>query len=159
MKLNWRVVPHADGTTCVRFSGGLTEQAALMDLLREPLKGRLVLDLGDLEWINSYGVREWIRLVNALGSRGFEIEYHRCSHAFVRHMNMVSQFRGPARVRSVLLPYFCATCRAEQQLLIGLSDAGAPPLVEPSQRCLRCGGEAEFDDLVEDYFAFLDPSP
>ncbi len=134
----------------VALSGELTEHSDFSPV-RSLTAPRIVFDLRGVRRINSCGVREWIRLMEALRESGRAMELEHCSVAFVSQMNMIVNFSGGARVRSFYVPYLCVRCSAEHAELCELRDA---PAVHPTAVCPVCGGEAEFDDLPEAYLAF-----
>ncbi|MBC7793633.1 MAG: hypothetical protein H7Z43_07980 [Clostridia bacterium] len=138
--------------TRVSILGSVDEEADF-----EPLKARLAkelqlsFDLAGLTRINSCGVREWVNFIRGLASASIELE--KCSPPFVAQINMISNFVGSARVRSIVAEFVCHTCRHEQQFIFDLSN-GVPDL--STRRCEKCGQESlEFDDLPEHYLAFL----
>lgn len=113
----------------------------------------LVFDLRDVHRINSCGVREWIRLMDALRAAGRSLVFEHCSVPFVNQMNMIVNFNGTARVRSFYVPYLCARCNREYVELCDVPDRGRPVLRE-SSTCPQCGSLGEFDDLPDSYLAF-----
>jgi hypothetical protein len=137
------------------LAGAITEEAdfSFLDALRGA--ERVAIELGDVEQINSCGVREWIHFVTRLSAAALPAELVRCSPAFVRQLNMISNFRGSAQVRSVLAPYYCEGCGHEETVEVALPEGQDPPPLAPTVTCPRCGGEAEFDDLINTYLAFL----
>ena len=50
------------GTVTLVLAGSLDETAELTDLRRRAPAGKLVLDLAGVSFINSLGVRDWIRM-------------------------------------------------------------------------------------------------
>lgn len=151
MHLRIEELPHAGSLVFV--TGSITEEADFRPLVNLPDGGVLRLDLGDVEQINSCGTREWIHFVTRLSRAGRDFELVRCSPAIVRQLNMISNFRGAGRVRSVLLPYFCAECGHQDAILLDLPPASADSI--PDLRpCSTCGSTAEFDDLPDSYLSF-----
>ena len=151
MSLQWTLHSSPDRIE-VRLSGIINEAADFASLL-DPLEdGALRLDLSGITLINSCGIREWVRFVARLDRPGRDIEFVRCSPAIVRQLNLISNFCGPGVVRSVLLPYFCDACGVEITRGMELDDAQVT--VDEVIACEGCGGEAEFDDLVDRYLAF-----
>ncbi len=143
----------ADDVARVALLGDLTEHADF-GVIRAITSPAIVIDLRDVRRINSCGVREWIRLMEALRDAPRAVELERCSVPFVNQMNMIVNFVGGARVRSFYAPYLCGGCDEEFVELCDLPDEGAPAL-SATARCPRCGGSAEFDDLADTYLAFV----
>lgn len=153
MTMHWVVESLGDGSR-IFLSGAITEEADFQPLVALGTSGRLVLDLADVEEINSCGVREWIHFVRSLSERSPGFEFARCSPAIVRQLNAVSNFRGNGRVASVMLPYYCGHCGGEQFRLLALGEGDTGPVITNLVPCTQCGGEAEFDDLPESYLGF-----
>ncbi len=143
----------ADGSTRVALDGDLTEHADFT-AVRAITTPQIVFDLRDVRRINSCGVREWIRLMEALRDGPRAVVLERCSVPFVNQMNMIVNFVGGARVRSFYAPYLCGRCDEEFVELCDLPDDGAPALPATAP-CPRCGESAEFDDLADSYLAFV----
>lgn len=150
---SWRI-QRSGARTIVEIEGRLDENADLAPLKAE-LAGEVELRLGGVVRVNSTGVRAWVELVHDLPSVT-RLFYSHCSPAIVTQLNTIYNFRGPAKVESIMAPYVCEACSSEALMLIDLAGhaAGAPPTV-PAFRCHQCGGEMAFDDLPERYLSFL----
>jgi hypothetical protein len=144
--LRYRTEPR-NGTTWIALSGHVNEATDFTPLRKLP--GPLVIDLGEIENINSLGVREWIFFVRECETSGVELTFERCSPLIVNQMSMISNFMGSrSRVKSVLIPYVCLSCNHELDVLLELS-AGAE--IHPTMPCPKCGATMQLDDLVEMY--------
>src|SRR4051794_27025042 len=102
-------IQHSGETALVKLSGEVTEKSDFTPLLADPSKS-LVLNLEGITRINSYGVREWVKLMDALEQKGKELVLERCSVAVVAQLNMISNFAGNGQVKSALGPYYCGGC-------------------------------------------------
>ena len=141
----------------VTFSGEIDENADFGELARgSPAEGRVVFELGEVRRINSCGVREWVNFVRELPGAS-DLSFVACSPAIVTQLNMIYNFRGPAKVRSFLAPYVCSACDHESEKLLEVADPfpGPDPPAPPDFVCERCGAPLEFDDLPERYLSFL----
>ncbi|MCA9670797.1 MAG: anti-sigma factor antagonist [Myxococcales bacterium] len=144
----------------VKLSGIIDERNALLDLAEELKQSgarRIVIDAGDVRRINSVGVRDWILMMRELESVE-DLVLQRCSLAIVVQLNTVHNFRGSARITSVMAPYACPACEAEQVETIDVENAGAEPealVAANAHTCNACGASVEFDDLPDRYFMFL----
>src|SRR5258706_13958004 len=58
------------------LSGAIDDTANVLGLMKHAVRGRLVLDLGGIQFINSIGVREWIRLQEAAAKAGIQLQLH-----------------------------------------------------------------------------------
>lgn len=134
------------------LSGSITEASDFSPLLgrQDP---RVVIDLMEVERINSGGVGVWVSFITSLSAPPREVILDRCSAPMVHQLNMISNMRGRARVRSVMLPYLCADCGYEYHGLLNL-EVAPPSSITKASPCPQCGGTMEFDDLAEMYFSF-----
>ena len=149
-------VDPSDGQVRVQIAGDIDENANLLERL-DGLAGAVHIDLGGVRRINSAGVREWVNFLRELEARAVSVTLSRCSAPIVMQMNMISNFRGAARVASLFAPMVCPSCDREDDLLVSLTPevlAGLPDQL-PAARCPDCGADMELDDIPERYFAFL----
>lgn len=139
------------------ISGSIDDTSGLLDLLAHARDRRLVLDLGGVAFINSLGVRDWIRLQGAAQRAGVAVELHRVATPLIQQMNMIIAARGAARVVSFFAPYACDACGHETSLLIdAVTHAQALARLEPPAiLCAECGAMMVFNDFPERYFSFL----
>jgi anti-anti-sigma regulatory factor len=145
------------GDGALLLSGAIDETAGLMDLLGRAQGGHLVLDLGGVTFINSLGVRDWIRMQAAATQGGIRIELRRVAEVIIHQLNMIIATRGTAQVTSFFAPYACDRCGREESLLID-AVANATQLAQlspPPMTCPECGGQMAFNDFPERYFSFL----
>lgn len=142
------------------LAGAIDETAALHDLLRRARDGRLVLDLAAITFINSLGVRDWIRMQAAAQQAGLAVELRRVAEPLVHQLNMIVATRGSATVRSFFAPYACDACGREESLLIDTAAhaEGLTALEPPPMTCPECGAAMVFNDFPERYFSFLSVS-
>jgi hypothetical protein len=139
------------------LQGAIDESARLTDLLEHAHDRRLVLDLGGITFINSLGVRDWIRMQAAAQRTGIALELRSVSEPLVHQLNMIIATRGSARVTSFFAPYACDKCGHEDSLLID-AIAHARELSQldpPAKSCTECGAPMVFNDFPERYFSFL----
>jgi anti-anti-sigma regulatory factor len=139
------------------LSGAIDETAGLMDLLGKAQNGYLALDLGGVTFINSLGVRDWIRMQAAATQQRVQIELRRVAEVLIHQLNMIIATRGTARVTSFFAPYACDRCGREESLIVD-AVANGPQLAQmqpPPMTCPECGGAMAFNDFPERYFSFL----
>ncbi len=121
--------------------------------------GALVVDLSGVRRITSFGVREWIRFLQAVSAP--RIYFTGARPALVAQFNMVAGFAGHGVVVSLYLPYLCPSCDTESEVLLDLRtrfDVVKTGAV-PDAACPRCGEPSELDDLPETYFGFVATQP
>ena len=141
------------------LAGSIDETAAVGELLAKAAGNRLVLDLAGIQFINSLGVRDWIRMQAAASKSGLAIELRRVSEVVVHQLNMIIATRGNSKVSSFFAPYACDACGREESFLI---DAVANATLlgsmqAPKLPCPECKAEMAFNDFPERYFSFLTP--
>src|ERR1700727_901935 len=140
----------------VKLGGVIDEDNELGELVDKIPNGTAVIDLGEVERINSCGVRDWVNWLGKLEKNGSRAVLVECSPAIVAQINLVNNFTGQGVVKSFYAPYFCPNCDLEKVLLVETRDvAGTTPFKAPSCRCDECDGPMDFDDMEESYFAFL----
>ncbi len=148
------VTPTADG---LAIGGSIDETSSLGSLPSRARNGRLVLDLEAVGFINSLGVRDWIRMQAAAQAGGVAVELRRVAEPLVHQLNMIVATRGTAEVTSFYAPYACDACGREESILVDavthrqlLTRMQAPP-----STCPECGAAMVFNDFPERYFSFL----
>lgn len=142
------------------LGGAIDESSALHELVARARHGRLVLDLAGVTFINSLGVRDWIRMQSAAQQAGLAVELRRVSEPLVHQLNMIIATRGAATVTSFFAPYACDACGREESVLLDAVASG-PTLARleaPALRCPECGAQMAFNDFPERYFSFLAPA-
>ena len=152
------ITDHGDA---LALAGSIDETAALHELLDRARSGRLVLDLADVTFINSLGVRDWIRMQSGARDLKLAVELRRVAEPVIHQLNMIIATRGTATVSSFFAPYACDACGREESLLID-AIAHAERLVKldpPPMTCPECTAVMAFNDFPERYFSFLEPMP
>jgi anti-anti-sigma regulatory factor len=139
----------------VKLGGVIDEDNELNELVDKIPHGTAVIDLGEIERINSCGVRDWVNWLSKLEANGTRSVLVECSPAIVAQINLVNNFTGSGVVKSFYVPYFCPECDEEKVLLVEASDMGPPPHEPPTCRCDECDLVMDFDDMPDSYFAFL----
>lgn len=149
-----QVTPGADALV---LSGAIDEHSQLMELLGQARGGKLVLDLGGITFINSLGVRDWIRMQAAATQQGIAIELRRVAEVLIHQLNMIIATRGTSKVTSFFAPFACDACGREESLLIDAvaNAAQLAQLQPPAMTCPECGAQMAFNDFPERYFSFL----
>ena len=148
-------VQHRGDVSYVKLGGVIDEDNELGELVDKIPNGTAVIDLGEIERINSCGVRDWVNWLSKLESNGTRSVLVECSPAIVAQINLVNNFTGSGVVKSFYVPYFCQECDEEKVLLVEASDMGPPPHEPPTCRCDECDLVMDFDDMPDSYFAFL----
>src|SRR5580765_5172789 len=148
-------VQSREDVTYVKLSGVIDEDNELGTLADKLGGGTAVIDVSEIERINSCGVRDWVNWLGKAEKGGAKIVLVECSPAIVAQINLVNNFTGNGVVKSFYVPYFCPECDEEKVLLVEASDMGPPPHEPPTCRCDECDLVMDFDDMPDSYFAFL----
>jgi len=154
VEIEWSTSAEGDR---VRLVGQLDELASLADFTGK-LGGEVRFDLEQLTFINSMGLREWVRTLDALQGRNAHVTLARCSEAMVRQMNAVVVARGSASIESFFAPYECRPCdRVDSICLEVISHLDTlRELRFPTRLCAGCGAPMEPIELAESYLLFLE---
>ena len=150
--------PMAGGVT-VALQGDFTEITDFT-ALNKRVEGERLIDFNAaaVRYISSAGVRGWCQFLKNLDPDK-HYTFRHCSIAFASQAAMVPMVIGDGEVLSLEAPYFCETCDREELRLLEtmalLRDGDH--VVPPQLSCSICGGELEFDDVPDRYFAFLRP--
>jgi len=139
------------------LAGVIDETAKLDDIPARAHNGQLVLDLAGVTFINSPGVREWIRLQQAAAKQGIRIELRRVSETMIHQLNIVPATRGVSIVTSFIAPYECEHCDSEHDVVLDIRQHGATlaRMTPPAVACPDCRRPLTFANMPELYFTFL----
>jgi predicted RNA-binding Zn-ribbon protein involved in translation (DUF1610 family) len=133
------------------FVGRLDESVLLGDLVDQLPPGDAVIDAAGINFVNSIGMREWIRLMRALRDRG-PVTLEAVAEVLITQMNLISQFRG-VHIKSFYASFACPSCGHQVKQLID-AEAQAATLRRmqvPAAPCPECGAEMELADYPERY--------
>ena len=117
----------------------------------------LVIDVTSMTRMTSFGVRQWLKAMDALPKSISELYLLGCPTFFVDQLNMVLNFGGAAKVLTVVAPYTCPSCGMESGETVDVL-AERSTLAKggvPEKECGRCAGKLEFDETPESYFSFV----
>ena len=109
-------------------------------------------DFENVNMINSCGIREWINLIESLGTH-VQITYQKCPQIIIDQLNMVHGFvTEKIVVESFFAPYYSEKEDREYKILLASSQVqgGKAPEMKTED-----GEVLEFDAIEEQYFNFL----
>ncbi len=138
----------------VRLTGSIEESVDFEQLLGT-LPAEAQINCKEVPRINSVGVKAWIRFFQATQAKGTKLKFVECSTAIVQQINLISNFTAGGVVESIFVPFSCLACKSELVGLFKSEDLKKLELKVPDLKCTKCGGNAAFDDIPEEYFAFL----
>lgn len=152
-----------NGRTVFSFSGPIDEHTVFPDVEVNG-ESQLTIDLNDVTYINSIGIKSWIQWIVPLGDAG-SLELRRCPKSIIFQANMVKNFLpNKAQVSSFYLPLFCEGCDKEDSVLLStasdLKKEGDSVVItadlSKSSSC-ECGPEecqVEPDVILKKYLRF-----
>ena len=144
-----------NGYTYLKLKGVLDEDNLLANLLSQ-IQGRLLLiDMAEIERINSCGVRDWVNWLNQIQALGVAVILLRCSPVVVSQANMVANFASDAFIHSFYAPYVHPDTGDEQSVLLFTEDLRQNQPIRAPKIFNDSGEELEFDEFEESYFAFI----
>lgn len=149
-------VSPAGDAALVQVTGLVDEHFMGFGAMTQGIK-TLVLEVSGMTRMTSFGVRQWIKGIEALPKTITDLYLLGCPTFFVDQLNMVLNFGGPGKVLTAVAPYTCLSCGMESGEPVdvltekaALSKGGVP-----EKDCSRCGGKLEFDESPESYFSFV----
>ena len=143
------------GKIIYHLKGVINEEADFAFMAEIPA-GDIVINSAAVERINSCGVREWITALKTVDA-GAKITYEECSAAFLDQINMISNFIGNGKVKSIYVPYICEACDFKKEVLVDLSKCLVDDELElPEVECKECSDPMELGDDPEQLFSFLE---
>jgi anti-anti-sigma regulatory factor len=143
--------------TCVKLTGIINEKFEGRKLAATIKAKKLVIDLGGVVRVSSFGVREWLDFVSIVGRSMDEFFLINCSPKVMNQLNMVSDFTGKGLVFSFFAPYRCEYCETERVVLLNLDrdHDNLKKMKAPELACDVCGNPEYFDDEPITYFSFV----
>lgn len=141
----------------VMLSGRIDEGSQLGDLVAKIPQGEVAIDTGGVTFVNSIGMREWMRFVRALHWRGDTVKLVRVAEILFAQMNLIPEFKQAVKIQSFHAPYECPACGHESTPLVdaivhadALRELKAPPVP-----CPECGGAMQLGDFPERYLSIF----
>ncbi len=141
----------------VTMAGRIDDGVALSGLVTRLPAGEVVIDTSAVVFINSVGMREWIRLVRVLRERG-KVVLERVADVLMTQMNMIPELATSVTIRSFHAQYVCPACGAETAPVIdAVAHAqGLRAMQAPRLPCPECGAQMELGDFPERYLKIFD---
>lgn len=148
----------ADGNlVCLKLAGTIDESFEGKRLADSVRGGTVILDLGDIRKVSSFGIREWVDFITAVGKTASRIVLVECAPKIVDQLNMVANFAGTGRVYSFYAPYHCDYCDRDDRVLLQVDrDHEQIKAMKPAQRaCASCGEMQYFNEDPVTFFSYL----
>jgi anti-anti-sigma regulatory factor len=148
----------ADGTiACLKFTGTIDENFEGKKLGGTASGDTLVLDLGGVKKISSFGIREWIDFVSTASKLVRSMILIECTPKVVDQLNMVANFAGGGRIFSFYAPFRCDYCDSEHRELLQVDrDHETIKSMKLAERpCPACKEAMYFDEDGATFFSYL----
>ena len=142
----------------VTLSGRMDETSRLEELVPHLPPGDLVFDCEAITFVNSFGMREWVRFVRVISGR-VSMTLERVADTLMTQMNLIPELAHRLRITSFHAQYVCPACGADAMPLID-AIAHAAELVQlraPPVPCPECGATMELGDFPERYLGLFCP--
>jgi hypothetical protein len=140
--------------TSIELSGSIDQTFDLENAIGINFK-KIKVSLHGISRINSLGCREWLVYFHKLRCEGVDIEIYGIPSVMTSQINFIAEFILREEICSVIVPYYCDHCSsdiAKEFTIIELQQL-EEKVAEIS--CTKCHSPAHFDEIFEDYFAFL----
>jgi len=140
----------------VTMAGRIDDSCSLGELAAKVPAGGVTIDTAGVTFINSIGMREWMRFVRAVRERG-PITLERVADVLILQLNMFSELAASVTVTSFHAQYACAACGAEATPLVdAVTNAqGLRALIAPKLPCPECGSPMDLADFPERYLSIF----
>lgn len=137
---------------------GVMDENCELPAIPAGLSGELRIDLQKLLLINSLGARKWVTWILRGAEAKGGVVLLNCPAVFVHQINILAGFLPDfARVESFYAPYYCDSCGFEDSVLYvrGKDFDANESRIPESRPCPSCGGQEEFDMVLERYLKFI----
>lgn len=149
------------GIACLKFTGTIDEGFEGKKLGATAGCDTLVLDLGGVKKISSFGIREWVDFITTASKLCRSVVLVECTPKVVDQLNMVANFTGGGRVFSFYTPFKCDYCDSEHRVLLQVDkDFETIKTMKLAERpCPSCKEAMYFDEDGATFFSYLIGQP
>jgi hypothetical protein len=137
------------------LAGRIDETSPLGALAEQLPVGDVAIDAAGITFVNSIGMREWVRLIRALRERG-ALTLEAVSDVLMVQMNLLAEFRGVA-ISAFHAGYLCPACGCEASPRVDAIAHAAllARMQAPALPCPECGAAMELADFPERYLSIF----
>ncbi|MFK7824936.1 MAG: hypothetical protein AB8G05_12310 [Oligoflexales bacterium] len=157
MDLTYRIEIDQDHDI-ISFNGHINEDAEIaLAGLKDQINRNCVFNLKEIKSINSCGVRAWINFIRE-ADKNRTIIFEECPPEVVSQINMIPNFKGNSKIKSVYSSYICESCDF-QKLELFQEGNNLPKSTDeklPIVHCPKCNDVMEMEELEEEFFGWLD---
>jgi predicted RNA-binding Zn-ribbon protein involved in translation (DUF1610 family) len=139
------------------LAGRLDDAAQLGELAARLPAGAVSIDTAGIAFVNSIGMREWVRLLRTLRRRG-PVTLEAVSDVLMAQMNLLAEFRGgEVQIASFHASYACPACGREATPRVDAIEHAAAlrEMRAPALPCPECGAAMELADFPERYLSIF----
>ncbi|MBS1122864.1 MAG: hypothetical protein H6Q90_5092 [Deltaproteobacteria bacterium] len=139
----------------ITLAGRIDDASPLGPLGARIPAGDVTIDTSGVRFVNSIGMREWVRLLRVLRDRG-TVTLERVADVLMTQMtqmNMIADLGSNVRITSFHAQYVCPACGAEGTPLVDVNVHGEAlaRLQAPKLPCPECRAQMELADVPERY--------
>ena len=135
------------------LKGEINEDLLIEELIKYK-SDVLRINFESVKMINSCGIREWIKFVEAVTNAGSKVEYYNCPQIIIQQVNMVTGFiPNGGTVETFYAPYFCDDCENEDKTLLKSKELSGR--TAPGLKCTKCGADSKIDATEDVYLNFI----
>ncbi|MBA3502743.1 MAG: hypothetical protein M4D80_26270 [Myxococcota bacterium] len=148
----------ADGAiACLKFIGTIDEAFEGKKLGTSTAGEVLVVDLGAVKKISSFGIREWVDFISTASKQVRSVVLIECAPKVVDQLNMVANFAGTGRVFSFYAPFKCDYCDSEHRVILQVDkDLETLKSMKLADRpCPSCKEAMYFDEDGATFFSYV----
>jgi anti-anti-sigma regulatory factor len=143
--------------TLLKLGGTIDEQFDGKMIAQQVKGGILILHLGEIDRISSFGIREWVDFIVALKAKVASMWFVECAPKVVDQFNMVANFGGDGHLVSFYAPYRCDYCDDDRRRLVRVREEWEQVRAGkmPERTCEACGNPEYFDEDPLTFFSYL----
>ena len=136
---------------------GVIDETFSPEAAGQDVIGHVLIDMGRIERISSFGVRKWIEFSSKMLPGAVSMQLINAPPIVIDQLNLVEGFAGITKVLSFLAPYSCVQCGEERMRSVNaVTDAAAISQSQaPAHKCPACDTPMEFADVPEEFFSFV----
>ena len=152
---NSRLDMRIDGARVV-LAGRIDDSCSFEQLVTQLPAGGITIDTSGVTFVNSIGMREWMRLVGAMRERG-PVVLERVADVLMTQMNLIPEFATSVRITSFHAQYVCNACGAESAPIVDAVAHGDTlrALKAPKLPCAECNSPMDLGDFPERYLSIF----
>ena len=150
-RLNLRV----EGAS-VALTGRIDDSASFEALATTLPVGGVTIDTSGVTFVNSVGMREWLRLIRAIRERG-PVTLVGVADVLITQMNLIPEFATSVQISSFHAQYVCPKCGHESAPLVDVATHAAllQTMKAPQLPCPECGAQMDLGDFPERYLSIF----